>query len=188
VISVGACGRTDLITVGIGGNPAAAQAWFDICPALRADDPHGSPCRDHFLAAGEGGEDAVTRIVREERHQLLALLKVLHRRAPEARVLLVGYPAIFPEKGQCPGNLTLADGDVTYARETLHRLNALLEQVASKSHAEYVDVYAATHGHDICSAEPWIQGRKHELGVALAYHPHAEEQRVVAHLLLRRLR
>jgi lysophospholipase L1-like esterase len=180
--------RTDLVTVSIGGNPAAAQAWFDICPTLRDEDPHGSPCRDHFREVSGGGTDAVTRIVRDERRQLAALLTELRRRAPRARVLVVGYPAIFPEKGRCPEDLTLADGDVAYARATLHRLNALLRRSAAEAGAEYVDVYAATRGHDICSAAPWIQGRDDQLGVALAYHPRADEQRAVADLLLERLK
>lgn len=179
---------TDLVTVGIGGNPAAAQAWFEVCPALRARDPHGSPCRDHFSAAGEGGTDLVTGLVRQERRQLADLLSVLHRRAPHARILLVGYPAIFPEKGQCPRVLTLADGDVAYGRATLLRLNAMIERAAATGRAEYVDVYAATRGHDVCASDPWIQGREDALGVALAYHPRVEEQRAVADLLLRRVR
>ena len=177
---------TDLVTVGIGGNPAAAQAWFDICPALREEDPTGAPCRKHLRAVGDG-EDALGRLLRVERKQLRALLAALHRRAPDARVLLVGYPAIFPARGSCPARLTLADGDVGYARATLHRLNRMLEQTAKEHGAEYVDVYAATRGHDICSEDPWIQGRNDQVGVALAYHPRAAEQRAVAELLLHRL-
>lgn len=179
--------QTDLVTVGIGGNPAAAHAWFEICPALRDGDPEGSPCRDHFREEG-GGTDALARVLRKQRKQLVTVLTEIRERAPEARVFVVGYPAIFPEKGHCPKRLTLAKGDVAYARATLHRLNDHLEHAAEKTGAEYVDVYAATVGHDICSDDPWIQGRKSEVGVGLAYHPKAEEQRAVADLLLRQLR
>lgn len=179
--------QTDLVTVGIGGNPAAAQAWFEVCPALREDDPDGAPCREHFREEGDG-TDAIARILRGERKQLVTVLRTIHERAPQARVFVIGYPAIFPEKGHCPDRLTLAKGDVSYARETLRLLNRQLELAAQKADAEYVDVYAATRGHDICSDDPWIQGPKSEVGVALAFHPRAQEQRAVADLLLRRLR
>lgn len=179
--------QTDLVTVGIGGNPAAAQAWSQTCPALRESDPEGSPCREHFLEEGEG-TDLIAKVLRTERRQLVATLKAILKRAPQARVLVIGYPTIFPDKGQCPRRLALAKGDVGYARETLDRLNHNLEQAAEKAGVEYVDVYAATRGHDICSDEPWIQGRRNDAGVALAYHPRAEEQQAVADLLLRKLR
>lgn len=179
--------QTDLVTVGIGGNPAAAQAWFQICPALGDTDPEGAPCRDHFVEEG-GGTDAIAVVLRKERKQLVTVLEAIRERAPEARVLVIGYPAIFPAKGHCPKRLALAKGDVAYARETLQRLNHNLEQAAKQADAEYVDVYAATQGHDICSADPWIQGKKSTVGVALANHPRAEEQRAVADLLLHLLR
>lgn len=178
---------TDLVTVGIGGNPTAAQAWSQICPALRASDPDGAPCREHFLEEGDGA-DLIAKVLRKERRQLVTVLKAVRERAPEARVLVIGYPAIFPEKGHCPERLALAKGDVGYARTTLDRLNRNLEQAAEKAGVEYVDVYAATRGHDICSDDPWVQGRANDAGVALAYHPRAEEQQAVADLLLRLLR
>lgn len=178
---------TDLVTVGVGGNPVAAQAWFQACPALREQDPEASPCRDHFLDEGDGA-DPLAGLVRKEQKQLVTTLRIIHERAPQARVMVVGYPAIFPDEGDCPRRLALATGDIDYARQTLLHLNRVLEQAAEQGNAEYVDVYAATRGHDICSREPWIQGSKDKLGVALAYHPRAEEQRAVADLLLRRLR
>lgn len=178
--------RADLVTIGMGGNPAATMAWFATCPQLAASDPEGSPCRDHYRSEGT---DEVVEVLRNERKQMVAALKAIKKRAPEARVLVIGYPAIFPEKGTCPDRLPLATGDVSYARELLRYLNdKVLRPAAEKTGTEYVDVYAATKGHDICAEEPWIQGSKDEVGVALAFHPRAEEQRAVATLIQRTLR
>jgi hypothetical protein len=46
---------------------------------------------------------------------------------------------------------------------------------------------AASRGHDICSSDPWVNGRVTRRGVALAYHPflagmRADADRVVATL------
>ena len=46
---------------------------------------------------------------------------------------------------------------------------------------------AASRGHDICSSDPWVNGRVTKRGVALAYHPllagmRADAARVVAAL------
>lgn len=178
--------RTDLVTIGMGGNPAATMAWFATCPQLAASDPEGSPCREHYNSEGS---DEVIEVLRSERKQMVAALKAIKKRAPEARVLVIGYPAIFPEKGACPDRLPLAKGDVQYAGEVLQYLNdKVLRHAAEKTGSEFVDVYAATKGHDICAEDPWIQGKKDEVGVALAFHPRAEEQRAVATLIQRHLR
>ena len=55
---------------------------------------------------------------------------------------------------------------------------------AKQTGAEFVDMYAASDGHDICSDDPWVNGRKTEPGTALAYHPLAVEQQAVADLVL----
>ena len=59
---------------------------------------------------------------------------------------------------------------------------------ARKAKAEYVDVYALTEGHDICSDDPWIAGRDTVPGQALAFHPFAAEQQAVAEEIVRILR
>jgi hypothetical protein len=177
--------RTDLVTFGMGANPAASQAWFTTCPELRAANPEGTPCRDHFR---EGGKDEIVKLLRQGRKQNVAALQAIRKLAPEARILVIGYPAIFPEKGDCPDRLELTPGDLEYAAQILTMLNKTLRKAAEDADVEYLDVYAATKGHDICAEDPWIQGKKPEPGVAVAYHPRAAEQRAVADLVIRHLR
>jgi hypothetical protein len=43
-----------------------------------------------------------------------------------------------------------------------------------------VDMYAASRGHDICSAAPWVNGRVTDRQRALAYHPFAAGMRADA--------
>jgi hypothetical protein len=123
-----------------------------------------------------------------ERKELTATVAEIHRRSPDARLVLIGYPQIFPTSGSCPERLPVATADLPYADEVLQALNRMIEEVAEADGADYVDVYAATEGHNICAADPWIQGKDTEVGVALFYHPRAAEQKAVADLLMNLLR
>ena len=41
-------------------------------------------------------------------------------------------------------------------------------------------MYAASRGHDICSSDPWVNGRVTDRQRALAYHPFAAGMRADA--------
>ena len=43
---------------------------------------------------------------------------------------------------------------------------------------------AVTGGHEICSADPWVNGRRTDQERALAFHPFAEGQQAVADQIL----
>ena len=91
-----------------------------------------------------------------------------------------------PDSGTCVG-LPLAAGDYAEGRRISEALDAALQRAARRTSTTYVDMYAASEGHDICSDDPWVNGQKTIQGKALAYHPFAEEQRAVADLVLEKL-
>jgi hypothetical protein len=105
------------------------------------------------------------------------------KRAPDAVVLVVGYPAFAPEDGPCD-ELPLAPGDIPLAVEINRGLNQAMETAAKRAGVRYVDVYAATKGHDICSDEPWIAGREATHGRAAPWHPYIQEQEATADAIL----
>ena len=100
--------------------------------------------------------------------------------------LLAGYPGIVPDDAVCRRRLPLAVGDYAYASLLGRRLNAELRAAAHAAGATYVDVAAASAGHDVCSADPWVNGSR-TTEDAQAYHPLASEQRAVARLVLDQL-
>lgn len=172
---------TDLVTVGIGGNDfdlfGNLMGW---CTRLRDRDPTGSPCRD---AAQQPGGDVYLRALPRLRDHVADAVREIRRRAPRARVLVVGYPQIVPPGTGCAA-LPFADGDVPYARLVNRRLVTAVRSAARRTGAAYVDVWRATAGHDICADDPWINGARTVFERALAYHPFAEEQAAVAELVL----
>ena len=158
--------RADLVTLGIGGNDLGLfSRLVRSCLDLRRIDPQGSPCADspvgrRLLASAPVIGDHVQRAI--ERVQ---------RRASDARVVLVGYPRIAPPDGGCPKLLPFARGDVAFGDRVLRALDASLREAAAATGVDYLDAYSASEGHDVCSDEPWVNGRRTQVGVALAFHP-----------------
>lgn len=176
--------RTDLVTVGLGGNDARVfGTLIGFCAGLRDRDPQGAPCRDALEGSDGSG---LLRAVERTGDRLTRVLREVARRSPEARILAVGYPTIVPAADTCPARLPLADGDYAYARTIGVDLNAAVRGAARASGAAYVDVAAASVGHDICSADPWVNGNE-TTQAAQAFHPFARGQRAVADLVLDRL-
>ncbi len=172
---------TDLVTIGIGGNDFGLFSKLTAgCVGAAAQEPEGTPCTD--AATGD-----VTRDLDEMKGRVAAALKGVVDRAPEARVLLVGYPQIVPATGSCPDLLPIAEGDLPFARSVNRGLADALENAAKAADVEYVDAFALTRGHDICADDPWINGQQNDPERALAYHPFAEEQQAVADEIARLL-
>ncbi len=170
----------DLVTIGIGGNDEKTFASLTRrCPALRASDPGGAPCRD---AMQRNGRDALLSALGRTQARLTAALREVQRRAPEAQVLVVGYPQIVEADNVC-SRLPLARGDFAYAEQINRALTDALRLAAQKTGSTYVDVWAASQGHDICSDDPWVNGSVADQKRAAAYHPFAEEQVAVADLV-----
>lgn len=171
--------RAELVTVGLGYNDSAFFLHLVFgCAQMGPSDPAGDPCR-----AATGGSDlgAATAKIGES---VRALLEAIHRRAPDAQVLLVGYPQLVPGTGTCP-DLPLAAGDYAFVRDGLHSLDDALRQAAADADATFVDVWTASEGHDICAGEDaWVNGSTNRPGVAALYHPFAAGQRGVAELVL----
>lgn len=169
---------TSLVTVSIGGNDFGLFSTFvGGCAQIASTDPDGSPCTD---VASEDGPEVLSKI--EER--ISSVVQGIRGRAPEARILVVGYPQIVPQGDRACPQLPIAEGDLPFARTMNRGLAEALEEGARKAGAEYVDAYALTEGHDVCSDDPWIAGKDTVEGQALAFHPFAAHQEAVAEEIL----
>lgn len=175
---------TDLVTLGIGGNDFNLFATLvQECASLRGSDPAGSPCTDALAARGTDlvaqTDQIGTRVARS--------IRTVQQRAPDATVVLVGYPRLAPSHGSCPRLLPFATGDLAMADRVAAALNGALGGAARRTGVEFVDMYAASQGHDVCSADPWVNGRSTDRAAALAYHPFAAEMSAVADRIVARV-
>jgi hypothetical protein len=135
---------TDLVTVGIGGNDAGiASAAMDCLGVL----PGQPGCKDAY--APEGGEDRLARQIAEAEPKVVAALEEIHRRSPDARVLVVDYLAAVPEHA-CYPRVPITEEDMAYLHATFLELNAMVRRAAAAGGAGFVDTFTPTLGHDVC--------------------------------------
>jgi GDSL-like Lipase/Acylhydrolase family len=86
-------------------------------------------------------------------------LREIHERSPAAKVFVVGYPDILPQKGKCFPQVPLSEGDVAYLNGVEKDLNAMLSREAAANGATYVDTFTPSIGHDSCKSLPtrWVE-------------------------------
>lgn len=173
--------NTSLVTIGIGGNDFSIYGTLlGTCPSLRHRDPTGAPCRKQLTSRGT---DRLLAHVAELGPRMTAIIAGIRDRSPNAEIVVVGYPNAIPAVGTCP-DLPLAEGDYAYAANVNATMARTQKRAAQRAGATYIDVYAASKGHDICSDDPWVNGSVTSADTALAYHPLIAEQRAVAQLVL----
>jgi lysophospholipase L1-like esterase len=168
--------RTDLVTVGIGANNHGLYARMaTVCRRSN------QICRLHDRRQLLGA------IVDQVRPALVPALHLIRERAPRARVLLVGYPRLLPSRGGCDRLPRMRGQDRATFRDISLRLRDAMRDAAREAGVEFVDFYAVSSGHDICSRHPWVQGRVgNRRGAGM--HPLAPGQAALARTIEKVLR
>jgi lysophospholipase L1-like esterase len=174
------------ILMTLGGDDLGFSKVFEECMKLSFTDPWGSPCRAHYTS---GGTDQLAALIKAEAPKMATVLTEIAARAPRARIVLVGYPDLFPLSGGCWPRVPITGGDVAYLRGLEVRLNAMLAAAAKSAGAAFVNTYTPTIGHDFCQPESvrdvegLIPG-----SLALPFHPNARGQAAIATAVLAALR
>ena len=193
---------TRLVTVGIGGNDAGFIDVITECAeqnlvqslvtGLGGSPAAEAPCRDHYTSAAATGADQVQRKVDAAGEKLAGVLREAARRAPQARLYVVGYPSLLPaDPESCApvlGN-AVTPADLGFLAEKEQQLNAMLQQRAKAAGAGFVDVAAPSAGHDMCAGEDarWVEPPAPAPGLA-AVHPNARGQQGIAAAVLKAVR
>jgi lysophospholipase L1-like esterase len=149
---------TSLVTLSIGGNDIGFAGIAGTCALLSLTNPFGAPCQAHYTA---GGTDRLSALIAATAPSIAGALDAIHRRAPSALVLVVGYPDLLPVTGPgCWPVVPLAAGDVAYLRGVELALNQMLASQAAAHRATYVDTYTPSIGHDMCQllGPKWVEG------------------------------
>ncbi len=176
--------RTELVTMTIGGNDSGvfigAIASCGVAGVSTAGT--GSPCQDRY-------GDSFEKTVRTTTYPaLVKALRAVHRKAPRAEVAILGYPRILPRRTGCFPTMPVATGDVPYLFSLQTTLNDAVRRAARKTGSTYVNVPAASKGHDACQAigtrwvEPVLLGTN-----PVIVHPNALGERKMAGLTIRTL-
>lgn len=150
--------RTDLVTLGIGGNDIGFGEIISTCATRSPTRPGGAACRDFYQ---RNGRDELRARIEATAPEIAAVLDRIAERAPDATVLVVGYPTILPDSGPgCFPVVPFSPGDVAYLREITKELSAMLAREAEQADVEFVDTYTSSIGHDVCKlpGTKWVEG------------------------------
>ncbi|WP_299541866.1 SGNH/GDSL hydrolase family protein [uncultured Streptomyces sp.] len=173
---------TDLVTLTIGGNDVGFADIIVRCVALGLLNPSGSPCRTTYTWTGT---DTLARTIDNAAPKIAAAVDGIRARAPQARILVTGYPAIMPDDGtNCPSVVSIAKKDAPWLRDIHKRLNSVIAKQAADRGATYVDTYTKSVGHDICkpSGTRWMEPLI--ASGAAPFHPNATGERAMADAVL----
>lgn len=171
---------TTLVTVGIGGNDVGLVGLARDCTTT---DPGSGQCRARFTG---GGSDELASRAEVAGDRIGEVLRLIHDKAPRARVAVVGYPTVLPDGDGCWPVVPVGSADIGYLRESIERLNEELRQAAEAGDAGFVDTATPTKGHDMCTSsgtrfvEPLIP-----TSPAAALHPNARGSQAMADAVLR---
>lgn len=146
---------TTLVSVGIGGNDIGLVGLAFSCVNL-LPQPVGTSCKATNTA---GGVDKLAQKIDAFAPTYGTVIEQIRARAPQAKILMVGYPTGI-RKGGCWPVVPVWAADADYLQSALTRLNRRMAEQASAHGATYVDLATPSVGHDMCKAAGtrWIEG------------------------------
>ena len=149
---------TELVTITIGGNDAGFADVIASCL-------FGAP------AACDGRIARAERFVRRDLPaRLRRVYAAIRERAPQATVLVVGYPRLFAARPWCGsfGRIDAVEqGRLNDGSDLLAR--TIEAEVRRHRGFRFVDVRRAFDGHGVCSGAPYIRGVSDQ--VFASFHP-----------------
>ncbi|WP_243407599.1 SGNH/GDSL hydrolase family protein [Frankia canadensis] len=158
----------DIVTITIGGNDAGFSNVIVSCFTWKCFwDGKDKRERD--------------RVNKELPDLLTANYRAVKAAAPRARVLVVGYPSIFPSSQ----SKNICKWLNSTERRQVSSLNSLLDRVvrraADDADVEYVPTARALRGHEMCTRNSWVA----PVGLFspardLSAHPTAQGQQAIA--------
>lgn len=176
---------TKVVSLTIGGNDIGFTSILENCITY---NPFGSPCRNRYAPSGK--PDEISNRINAAAPKVAAVIQGIRARAPQAKVYVTNYPAIFPETGiGCYPQEPIAFNDVGYLRSKQQQLNSMIATQAAANGANLINWYAASIGHDSCKSssnrwvEPLVPG-----SAAAPVHPNRRGMDGVAALLVSAVR
>ena len=174
---------TTLVTLTVGANDIGFGDAIARCTALGVLHPSGAPCRTYY------GTVLDRRIARTA-PKVADALRTVHRLAPRARVLVVGYLDLVPDDHRgCRPRELFADGDLGWLDRTENALNTMLARTARGGGAVFVDDHPASATHDVCrpTGTRWTEAIL-PTRPAAPFHPNAAGEAAMARQVLAAVR
>ncbi|MFJ2633923.1 SGNH/GDSL hydrolase family protein [Streptomyces sp. NPDC087422] len=89
--------------------------------------------------------------------KLLSAYQLVKTTAPHARVVVVGYPRLFPAQQSATRRCRwLTPSERSNLNDLAAQMDAATRAAAARAHVTYVSVLNSFDGHELCSASPWV--------------------------------
>lgn len=166
---------TALVTVTIGGNDINYTSSTFACS--------GKPAEEQCAANLD--QAAITTAISQLPARLGATFDEIRARAPEAVIVLVTYPRVFPVDAASCSELQLSPADTAYLADMGQQLEDIFVSVAASHQVLIADSYVLAAGHGPCdtASERWVNGAT-IASTGIRYHPTAEGHIEMARLVL----
>ncbi|MFJ4802924.1 SGNH/GDSL hydrolase family protein [Streptomyces murinus] len=151
---------TSLVSISIGGNDAGFASVMQTC-VLNSD----STC----LSAIASAKSYITNTLPGK---LDTVYNAIHSKAPNARVVVVGYPRFYLLGQVCLGLSDTKRSAINGAADTL---DSTIQSRVSAHGFAFGDVRSAFSSHEICSSSSWLHSLN-VLDLTESYHPTAAGQ------------
>jgi len=145
--------RPNTITLTIGGNDAEFARVLQTCIAVNCKALYERPSGDRL-------EAAALRVGA----RLPGVYEAIRKAAPEARLVVVGYPRLFPEQkprgaaSACDAWDGISGAEGRYLNDASRFLNAQIGAAAEEAGATFVDVTDAFEGHELsCTGDTYVR-------------------------------
>lgn len=144
---------TRLVTITIGGNDLGYIGDLSMLAARNSGSAFGSGVRHFWGGPRQHKADDYTKL----QSDLERLIGMIHKRAPDAVVVIATYPTILPPTGSC-ANIGLSNAEADRMRAVADQFAAVSRAAAEKAGAMLVDMQTLGAEHHACSAQPWTYG------------------------------
>lgn len=149
---------TTLVSITVGGDDAGFVSVMETCALLFFIT---LPCVD----AVQAEENVITSDLPGELNALLAEIKA---DAPNATVVVLGYPEFFDLS--VAGCLVMLPASRTIIDQAADLIDSVIQTAAVSAGDVFADVRPAFAGHEVCDSDSWIN-KLDWLDVGVSYHP-----------------
>ncbi|MDX6738718.1 SGNH/GDSL hydrolase family protein [Actinocorallia sp. A-T 12471] len=133
---------TTHVTVSIGGNDSGFASTMLSCQ-------YGTT-----LSCQRALNEGTAFVQNQLPGKLDSLYAQIRARAPQAKVVVVGYPRLYKQGGLCLGGLSATKRDMI--NTAADGLTAVLAARAAAAGFTFADARPGFAGHEICTTSPWI--------------------------------
>lgn len=165
---------TALVTVTIGGNDIRFTSSTFACSGT----PQSERCTANLDQA------AINEAVNQLPARLGTMLDAVKAKAPQAIIVLVTYPRVFPANATSCPELALSADDTNYLATLGQKLEAAFVSATSSRQSLIADAYVLAEGHGPCASNArWVNGAN-VADTGIRYHPTSTGHNEMARLVL----